>query len=443
MLTAASCKKSSPAPAVIVPPAPTVPTAMTVPGGDAVVYEAYVRSASPSGTFRGLAERLDSIRGLGCNVLWLMPIHPTGQLRRAGSLGSPYSIRDYQAVNPEFGTMADFDSLVSAAHRRGMAVVLDWVANHTAWDNPWITQHPDWYTRDAAGAIVPPQPTWQDVADLNYNAPALHVEMRKAMRYWVGQHAIDGFRCDYADGVPASFWTTTIDSLKQVRRNLFWLAEGSELRHYDSGFSLLYGWDFYTSLKQVLNSNANTAVLTATHGREMQGLTEGRYRLRFITNHDFTFTEGPPVTLYRSVAAARAAFVAMLAFGATPMLYNGQEADDPTRLNLFERSTINWNTRSTTPAFYRTLLAAYDSLPALRTGSVLSPALSPDLVTVLRTSGTRQVAVLVNMRNRTTSVTLPADWQAKPWRDVFTGQSVSPSASLSLPAYGYLLWKTP
>ena len=227
-----------------------------------------------------------------------------------------------------------------------------------------------------------------------------------------------------------------------MRRNLFWLAEGSELRHYDSGFPLLYGWDFYTSLKQVLNSNASTAVLAATHGRETQGLTEGRYRLRFITNHDFTFTEGPPVTLYRSVAAARAAFVATLAYGATPMLYNGQEVDDATRLNLFERSTINWNTRSTTPAFYRMLLAAYDSLPALRTGNVLSPALSPDVVTVLRTKGTRQVAVLVNMRNRTASVTLPGDWQSKPWVDVFTGQAVSPGASLSLPAYGYSLWKT-
>lgn len=440
-LSAASCKKESSLPAIVVPP--PAKSAVSVPAADAVVYEAYVRSASPSGTFSGLTDRLDSIRKLGCNVLWLMPVHPTGILRRAGSLGSPYSVRDYRAVNPEFGTMADFDRLVAAAHQRGMAVILDWVANHTAWDNPWITQHPDWYTRDSSGKILSPEPTWQDVADLNYDRPALHIEMRKAMRFWVEEHNVDGFRCDVADWVPATFWATTIDSLRQVRSNLFWLAEGSDTRHYSSGFQLIYGWDFYTSLKQVLNENANVSLLTTTHTRETQGLPPGKYRLRFTTNHDFTFTEGPPVVVYRSSAAARAAYVATLAYGATPLIYNGQEVDDPTRLSLFEKSTINWSTDPTTKAFYRKVLALYDSLPALRAGALSATTTSGDVATVLRTSGTRRAAVFVNMRNRDVTVTVPVTWPAASWVDAFTDLPVSATSALTLPPYGYAVWKTP
>ncbi len=441
LLVGAACQSNEPRPAP--PPTPPVTPGMgpTVAASDAVVYEAFVRDFSAAGTFDGLIPRLDSIKSLGCNVLWLMPIHPIGQVRRVGSVGSPYAVRDYTAPNPDMGDLAAFDRLVAAAHQRNLAVILDWVANHTAWDHAWLQQHPDWYTRDAAGNVVPPLPEWQDVADLNYNQPALRREMIRAMRFWVQRHGVDGFRLDAADLVPDAFWKEAIDSLNRVRPNLFWLAEGGNASHFASGAQLAYGWDFYQALKQVFRQNADASLLGTTHTRELQNAPLGRYRLRFTTNHDFSFTDGTPPEWYGSAAAAQAAYVATLAYGAAPLVYNGQEVGDPARLSLFEKQTISWNYSPATTAFYRRLLRLYNTLPALRTGTVLAPPVAPGIVSVLRASAQQRVAVLVNVRGQPTTLTVPTAWQNTAWTDAQTGQAVPASASLTLPAYGYVVWK--
>ena len=439
LLGASSCKKDEPVLKLNVPVTPA--SAVSIPPDQAVVYQAFVRAASESGTFNGLLARIDSIKALGVNVLYLMPVHPIGLVKRTGSLGSPYSVRDYMDVNPEYGNQSDLDVLIAAAHKRGMAVVLDWVANHTAWDHAWIRQHPDWYTHDAAGNIVSPIPAYTDVADLNFDKAEMRLAMIAAMKYWVTDRSIDGFRCDAAEMVPDDFWAQALDTLKRTRSNLFLLAEAKKSSEYSAGFQLTYGWDFYAGLKQVFTARAAASTLSDVNASEMQDLPSGRYRLRFTTNHDFTFTEGTPPEIYGGDLAARAAFVSTLAFGATPMIYNGQEVGDRTRLSLFEKSTINWNNSPATTPFYRQILNAYDSIPALRTGTV-SSASTADAVIVLRTLGTQRAAVFVNTRNAAVTITVPASWPAGTWTNALTNRPITNATSLSLPAYGYVVWRS-
>lgn len=398
---------------------------------DAVLYEVFIADFSQAGTLDGMLPRLDSLQKLGVNTLWLMPVFPTHN--------SPYAVDDYGAVNREFGDLAAFDRLVAAAHQRGLRVMLDWVANHTSYYHPWIQQHPDWYTRDASGQIAHPMPTWTDVADLNYAQPALRQAMTAAMKTWVTEHAIDGFRCDAADLVPDDYWREALAELRQANPNLLFLAEGSLTSHYAAGFPLTFGWDFYNALQNVMLRNASAATLAAAHTQELQGVPAGCYRLRFLTNHD-EVQGGTPATRFGSEAAARAAYVATLAFGATPLLYNGQEAGDPAQLNSPTRTPIRWGLDPTASAFYRSLLTAYNAAPAWRGGPVEYFDQAPGTVVVRHRLGSQEVAILVNLRNSAATVPLPAALQGT-WTNALTNAPVTGPAAVALPAYGYAVWQ--
>ena len=222
------------------------------------VYEVFVRDFSPTGDLKGVTAGLGRIQAVGANVIWLMPIYPVGVLNHKGELGSPYAVRDYEAINPAFGTASDFRDLIRAAHNRGMHVILDWVANHTAWDNPWIKAHPDWYLHDAKGEIsVPVDPQghltdWTDVAQLDYKNPELRKGMIAAMKYWIDTYQIDGFRMDAAGFVPDAFWQECLPALRAESRNpLMLLAEWGDLKMHRFGFDLTYAWDSYGGLKDV------------------------------------------------------------------------------------------------------------------------------------------------------------------------------------------------
>ena len=193
-----------------------------------MIYEVFPRVFSPQGNFQGVIAQLDRLKELGVTVLWLMPIHPQGELKAKGSLGSPYAVRDYDAINPDYGTADDLKKLVDAAHRRDMKVFIDIVANHTAWDSTLIKQHPDWYRRDAAGQIVPPNPDWVDVAQLDYAKPALREYMSGMLVRWLRDYQLDGFRCDYAIGVPRDFWESVRPQLDRVRPGLAFMAEADD-----------------------------------------------------------------------------------------------------------------------------------------------------------------------------------------------------------------------
>ena len=212
-------------------------------GQDATIYQINMRGFSSEGNFRGVMARLDSIKALGVNVVYLMPIFPIGKLR---AVDSPFAVQDYAAVNPEFGTLADLRALVDAAHARGLAVMLDWVGNHTAWDHPWIAQHPDWYVHDASGALVNPIPEWKDIVQLDFANAQLRAAMVQALRYWVFAANIDGYRFDYADGSTQAFFTEAQHSLKSIRQHkLLLLTEGDKKKYYlRSGFDLCYDFGF-------------------------------------------------------------------------------------------------------------------------------------------------------------------------------------------------------
>ena len=264
---------------------------------DAVIYEVFPRVFSPQGNFQGVIPQLDRLKELGVTVLWLMPIHPQGELKAKGSLGSPYAVRDYDAINPDYGTADDLKKLVDAAHRRDMKVFIDIVANHTAWDSTLIKQHPDWYRRNAAGQIVPPNPDWIDVAQLDYANPALREYMSGMLVRWLRDYQLDGFRCDYAIGVPRDFWESVRPQLDRVRPGLAFMAEADDPALLNRAFDIDYAWDFYHAMSDVL-SGPRTRLIRARGVGARRGEVPARRAASAI------FRQPRPAPRHRSVRLA-------------------------------------------------------------------------------------------------------------------------------------------
>ena len=396
-------------------PAAAQPAAGPVPAGAlapdtswvtrSVVYEIFVRDFSPGGNLAGVTAGLDRVQAVGANVVWLMPIYPVGALHRKDPLGSPYSVRDYRAINPAFGTAADFRALVRAVHARKMKLILDWVPNHTAWDNVWVRQHPDFYVRNDSGGLTVPRDDkgkltdWTDVAQLDYRNPGLRREMIAAMRYWLEQMDIDGFRVDAAGFVPDDFWQEALPALRAaVKRPILLLAEWGDLKMHRWGFDLTYAWDSYSGLKAVWKG-APAAAFVAHEVSDLAAMPPGGMRLRFATNHDETAWDNPPVTLFGDAAGARAAFVAMALLPGRPLVYDGQEVESPQKLGLFVKQPIAWNQPHAAEArdFYRRVveLVRTDSAFAGVFGQLDTTA--PDDVIAYRRG---DAVVLVNPRPR-------------------------------------------
>ncbi len=403
-------------------------------GANSVIYEANVRAFAPGGDLAAVTARLSAIRALGANVLWLMPIHPVGKLRSVGGLGSPYSVADYDRVNPEFGSGADLRQLVAEAHRRGMRVILDWVANHTAWDHPWIAAHPDWYTKDAQGAIAIPAGTnWNDVADLDYSKPALRKAMIAAMRGWIERDGVDGFRCDAADMVPADFWKEAIAGLRAASpRPLLMLAEGFRPENRAAGFDMEYGWPFYDRLAAIYKGERASSLATAA-AREA---SSGGPHLRFVTNHDKSAWEGVPTDVFRSPEGVRGAtVVSALYSGGAPLVYTGQEVAWPKRIPLFERSSVDWGRNRAEGAWLSALFLLRAAHPALRDGTTVDLS-SEDVVAFARRKGGDEALVVANARGVARSLPLGVAFAGR-WQDGFTKTSTTLAGRLDLPSDGY------
>lgn len=338
---------------------------------DAVIYEVFPRVFSPEGNFRGVIPQLDRLKDLGVTVLWLMPIHPLGELKAKGTLGSPYAVRNYDAINPDYGTADDLKRLVDAAHRRDMKVFIDIVANHTAWDSTLIRQHPDWYRRNAAGQIVPPNPDWVDVAQLDYSNQALRQYMSDMLVRWLRDFQLDGFRCDYAIGVPRDFWETLRPQLDRVRPGLAFMAEADEPALLVSAFDIDYAWDFYHAMSDALSGRAPASFVRQVWERAEARYPRGALRLRFSDNHDQLRATGQ-----FGLPAALAASAVMFTLDGVPLLYNGMEVADGTESTapaLFERYRIAWEVAERRPQvtpYYRALAALRRAHPALTRGAV-------------------------------------------------------------------------
>jgi glycosidase len=407
----------------------------------AAIYQVFVRDFSPEGTFRGVIAGLDRVASSGADVLWLMPIHPIGAMNRKGTLGSPYAALDYRAINPDFGTAADFRALVDSVHARGMRLIIDFVPDHTAPDAPWVREHPDWYFRDSTGApMVPRGPDgnltdWTDVAQLDYGNPAVRREMIAVMRWWLEEFGIDGYRVDVAGFLPLDFWQEATPRLRAaVPRPILLLAEWGTFDMHRAGFDLTYGWDGYRALKAVWRGETPARTYVERALIEQDSMPAGGMRLRFTTNHDETAWDNPPVTIFQGPLGARAAFVATALLPGRPMVYNGQEVESPQKLRLFERDPIAWDQPSADAAraFYAKVLGLARTNPALQRGRLRAVETSaPDDVIAF---GRDSVVVLVNARNRAARFTV-SGFDVGGARDLLTDR-VQQGAEVRLAPYG-------
>ncbi|MFZ6815476.1 alpha-amylase family glycosyl hydrolase [Undibacterium sp. Rencai35W] len=306
---------------------------------NATIYEANIRQHSKEGSFQKFEEYLPELKKMGVSVIWLMPINPIGEINRKGTLGSYYAVKDYRGVNPEFGTPADFKHLVNAIHAAGMYVIIDWVPNHTAWDHPWAKEHPDFYKKDKDGHFTPPVPDWMDVIALNYENKQLRSEMIEAMRFWLTEYQLDGFRCDVAAMVPVDFWNEARVALDKTKP-VFMLAEATEFQLQEKAFDMTYGWQFKDLFNDVAQGKKSAKDIDAYLNGEEKNYHPNSYRMLHITNHDLNSWEG---TEFERLGDATESFLVLSnVLKGMPLLYSGQEAGNTKRLDFFERDPIQW-----------------------------------------------------------------------------------------------------
>lgn len=414
---------------------------------DAVIYEMFVPDFSPAGTFRGAMARFDHLESLGVNTIWLMPIHPIGKERAKtdiGPLGSPYSIRDFYAVNPDYGTEADFRAFVDAAHARDMRVIIDLVTNHTAWDHPWLDEHPEWYEDGPINGFTVPvmdgdTTDWTDVVQLDYDNPELRAEMIAMMQYWVRTFNIDGYRADVAGLVPIDFWARAIDSLEAVKDPVFMLAEDESPAMHEAGFDLTYAWPFYSGMVETWQDGRSVSDLVETIESVEDSLPPGALRMRFSTNHDETAWDAPPPELFGGRRGSQAAFVLATTLPGVPLIYNGQELGIAEPVPFFEATPYDWSASpdSTLMSFYTAYMDVYTGSAALRSGTldILTPN-ADDALLYRRVADAEELLIAVNVRDAEVRIDVPADHQGRTWTDVFSGDTVSPSA-FTLAPYAY------
>ncbi|HTE02035.1 MAG TPA: alpha-amylase family glycosyl hydrolase [Mucilaginibacter sp.] len=401
---------------------------------DIVMYEVNMKTFSPA-NFTGVKARLDSIKALGVNVIWLMPTYPIGVLK---AVGSPYAVKDYEGVNANFGNLDDLRSLVDKAHSLGMAVIFDWVANHTSWDNAWVTQHPSWYLQDGSGNIImPPGTNYADVAALNYNNTDMRKAMIKAMKYWVFTANIDGYRCDFADNVTTDFWKQALDTLKTISTHkLIYLAEGTKGTEITAGFQLNFAFSYYSTLKSVFGG-AQASNLFATNTSENTSLPSPGIKLRYITNHDNASSDGSPITVYNGKQGTLAAFVSAAYMGGVPLIYSSQEVGYPNPINIFNVVPVDYTANPDLVAAYKKIIAFRSAHEAVKTGT-LTAFNDADIVAFEKKSGADDVLVLANTRNSAKTFTVPAALQST-WTNGVSGTDITLANQVILQPYNYLI----
>ncbi len=332
----------------------------------AVVYEVNTRNFSADGDFAGVTARLDDLTQLGVTVIWLMPVHPIGVLNRKGTFGSPYSVRDFYAIDPAFGTAEDLRKMIAQAHSLGLKVIIDIVADHASWDSVMMA-HPEFWTRDGGGKIISPVPDWTDVAGLDYGNRALRDYMIAMLQYWLREFDLDGFRCDVAGMVPIDFWNEARVAMERVNPSLFMLAEWHSPDLLLQAFDAVYAWPFHKALHAVFMEGASATQLRDTWRKDREAMPEGALELRFSDNHD----EKRAIARFGERGALAASVLVFMLDG-IPLLYNGQEVADTAESGapaLFERVSISWD-KGDCRAFYRQLIALRRAHSALQQGPV-------------------------------------------------------------------------
>ena len=366
-----------------------------------VIYEIFPRNFSSSGDFNGITARLDELNDLGVNILWLMPIHPLGEKMKKGTLGSPYAVKDYFAINPDYGTAEDFKRLIAEAHKRGLKVIIDVVANHTAWDSVMMKQ-PEFYKQDATGRITPPVPEWTDVAGLNYANPELREYMIGMLKFWVKDFDLDGFRCDVAYMVPTDFWEQARVELEKVKPDIMMLAEASHPELLHKAFDIDYSWPLHAMLNKVMIEGAPASELRISWEESRRKFPRGALHLRISDNHD----EARAVARF-GIRGALAAQALMLTLDGVPLMYNGMEVGDATESGdpaLFEKMPVFWQPKERPPLrdIYRDLIKLRKAHAPFRNDRVewLRNSDEANLVTFMRLDAKDEFVVVVNLSSR-------------------------------------------
>jgi len=400
----------------------------------ATIYEVNVRQYTEAGTFKAFEANLPRLQKLGVKILWLMPIHPISKLNRKGSLGSPYSIADYKAINPEFGNEADFKSLMTKAHALGFKVILDWVANHSGWDNPW-TANKSWYHTDSGGNIIPPNNDWTDVAWLNYKNQDMRRAMIDAMSYWVKTFDVDGFRADVASGVPTDFWKQANTQLQAIKP-LFMLAEDqSTTSLLDDAFITNYNWELKDFVNALAAGNKDRTDFEGMATNQSLSYPNRSFPMNFITNHDENSWSG---TEFDRLGAAVSAMAALtFTYPGIPLIYSGQEVGNTKRLAFFEKDLMPGLTvANSTTSFYTKLVSLKNKNAALWNNSaaklVPTPGDNNSVIAYSRTLGTNKVLTIINATNNAQKVTLNLTKLNAAYYLFSTGKSMTLKTTLTL-----------
>ncbi|MCF8358852.1 MAG: alpha-amylase [Prolixibacteraceae bacterium] len=409
---------------------------------DAVIYEVNVRQYTPQGTFKAFQQHLPRLKELGVEILWFMPIHPISEKNRKGTLGSYYAVQDYKKVNPEFGTLDDFKHLVEACHQLGFKVLLDWVANHTGWDNVWIEEHPEWYTTDSTGTIVSPVADWSDVAGLNYENSEMRAAMIDALEYWVEEANIDGYRCDVAGMVPVDFWEdarAALDSIKPV----FMLAEDEAVKDLlNNAFNMNYGWHFHHIINQIAKGEAGVAEVKDYFAVVDSTYPLGSYPMQFTSNHDENSWNGTVYDRLGNAAKTMAALTFTVA--GMPLIYTGQETGNTKSLEFFEKDEVEWGD-SEMHEFYATLIDLKQENTALWNGEAGAPIRflkttgESSLLAFTREKDENNVVALFNLSANPVQDTIVCETLTGTYTDAFNGKewTFEESSPVSLKGWEY------
>ncbi len=409
---------------------------------NATIYEVNIRQYTPEGTINAFAKHLPELDSLGVDILWLMPIFPIGEENRKGGMGSAYSIKDYQAVNPDFGTLEDLKNLVSEAHKLGMHVILDWVANHTAWDNPLANEHPDWFKKDSLGNFTPPVPDWADVIHLDYDNNEMRTYMINSLKYWVNEANVDGFRCDVAMMVPTDFWEDAREQLDSIKP-MFMLAEADQPDHLVKAFDMNYGWELHHIMNEITQGKMGISDLDTYFHKNDSLYQPDDIKMNFTSNHDENSWNGTVKERMGDAAEMMAVFSYMVP--GMPLIYSGQEAGLDKRLAFFEKDSIEWKD-SEWRVLYTRLNNFKKQNKALwngeNGGQLKKINTNSDTVYAFeREKNGNKVIAIFNMSNQDRQVTLTSELKPVELINYFTNEkiTVGKGVEFSLVPWGYII----
>ncbi|HEX8561461.1 MAG TPA: alpha-amylase family glycosyl hydrolase [Flavobacterium sp.] len=411
---------------------------------NSTIYEVNIRQYTSEGTFKAFEKHLPRLKEMGVDIIWLMPIHPIGVENRKGKLGSYYSVKDYYGINPEFGSEEDFRKLVSRIHAMGMHVILDWVANHSAWDNPLVKQHPEWYTKSPSGNFQPtPWYDWEDIIDFDYEQPGIRKYMTEALKHWVREYDIDGYRCDVAGFMPVDFWENAraeLDAIKPV----FMLAEWESRDLHKKAFDMTYSWSLWDKMHAVAKDDKPLGGLIEYMAHDVSTFPRNGYRMTFTENHDKNSWEGNQFQNFGP--ALEASMILACTVNGMPLVYSGQEAGLDRSLRFFEKDEIEWKEHPFTE-IYKKMFALKHRNRSLWNGKYGGEMIRifnnrpEQIISFSRQMASDRVISIVNYSNKSVSTTLNTQYQRGTYSELFSGKkyTLRGNDSFNLEAWKYLV----